>query len=153
MDPLSVAASVVGLLMAGGKIATLLQRLINKPSIAQTVGVEIDHFVVVLTRLRPFVLGASSADQSRTSMIEVQQIQIILTGCVLTVSELQAAVERLSQPTGGVGIRSRVRWALAEPTITDLVQRLRDHKCSLTLVLTVLTWCGREHPDYLLPKY
>lgn len=141
MDPLSIAASVTGLLTAGAQIASLLQRFIDAPSIAQTVGVEIHHFVVVLSQLQPFVAGSSSANQSRTSMIEVQQIQIILTGCVLTFSELQAAVAGLSKgDAGNVGIRGRVRWALAESSINQLVQRLRDHKSSLTLILTVLTW-------------
>ncbi|KAL0639064.1 hypothetical protein Q9L58_001946 [Maublancomyces gigas] len=69
-------------------------------------------------------------------MIEVQQIQIILTGCMLTFSELRAAIDSLGQRST---LRGRMRWVLAESTITELVQRLRDHKSSLTLIWTVLT--------------
>lgn len=137
MDPLSVAASVTGLLLAGAKIAVLIRTLVDAPSVVQAVGLEIHHFVVVLAQLQPFVMGSSSADHTRTSMIEVQQIQIILTGCVLTFSDLQTAIDSLGQRST---LRARVRWALAESSIKELVQRLRDHKSSLTLILTILTW-------------
>lgn len=141
MDPLSVAASITGLIVAGGQIASLIQRFLDAPSIAQTVGGEITHFVVVLSELQPYVTGSSSAHHSRTSLVDVQQIQIILTGCVLTVSELQAVVSGLSQgSTPNIGIRDRMKWLLAESNISQLVQRLRDHKSSLTLILTLLTW-------------
>lgn len=97
MDPLSVAASVTGLLLAGAKIAALLRTLVDAPSVVESVGVEINHFVVVLAQLQQFMMGSSSADPSRTSMIEVQQIQLILTGCVVTFSELQSAIDNLGQ--------------------------------------------------------
>lgn len=141
MDSLSVAASIAGLTTAGAQIISLLQGFIDAPSIAQIVGTKINHFIVGLTQLQPFVLGSSSAHQSRTSMIEIQQIQIILTGCVLTFSELQAAVNGLGKGSAGKnGKRGRLTWAMAESTITQYIQRLRDHKCFLTLILAVLTW-------------
>lgn len=147
MDPLSVAASITGLLTAGAQVASLLQGFLDAPNIAQTVVVEINYFIVVLSQLQPFVTGSSTAHQSRKSMIEVQQIQLILTGCVLTFSELQALVDGLSPASAGsIGIRGRVRWAWAESSIAQLLQRLRDHKSSLALILTVLTWCERDNP-------
>lgn len=145
MDPLSVAASVTGLIKAGALITSLVQRLLDAPSIAQSVEAEINHFVVVLSQLQPFLSGAinSIARQSRASLIDVQQIQIILTGSVLTVSELQAAVSAICQGSAKIGLRDRVKWLLAESTITQLIQRVRDHKSSLTLILTLLTWYGQ----------
>lgn len=137
MDPLSTAASIAGLLLAGGKVSGLLQSIADAPSISQIVCVEIQHFVVVLAQLQPFIMGSSSADQSRRSMMEVQRIQVILASCMLTFSELQAAIDSLGQRST---LRGRMGWVLAESSITELVQRLRDHKGSLTLILTVLTW-------------
>lgn len=137
MDLLSIAASVTGLLTASAKVAGLLQTLIDAPNVVQTVRVEINHFVVVLAQLQPYVMGSSIADQSRTSLIEVQQIQIILTGCVLTFSELQSAIDGLGHRST---FRARVRWVLAESSIKELVKQLRDHKSSLNLILTTLTW-------------
>lgn len=137
MDPLSVAASVTGLLLAGAKIAALLRTLVDAPSVIEMVGVEINHFVVVLAQLQQLMMGSSSADPSRTSMIEVQQVQLILTACVVTFSELQSVIDNLGQRSS---LRARVRWVFAESSIRELVQRVRDHKNSLTLLLTVLTW-------------
>lgn len=148
MDPLSVAASVTGLLSAGAQISSLLQGFLDAPNIALVVQVEIAHFVAVLSQLQPFVMGSSTASQSRTSMIEVQQIQIILTGSVLTFSELQLAVDGLTGSQGAtssMGMRGRVKWLFAEASITQLIQRLRDHKSSLTLILTLLTWYELDH--------
>lgn len=141
MDPLSIAASVTGLIMAGAQITSLVQRLQDAPALASAVETEISHFVVVLSQLQPFLTGASHPPTlpSRSSLIEVQQIQIILSGSVITLSELQTAVAALSHGAG-IGIRDRVRWMLAESAIAQLVQRVRDHKSSLTLILTLLTW-------------
>lgn len=124
MDPLSVTASITGLLAAGAQVVILLQRVIHAPSIPQTVGVNIQHFIGVLSQLHLFVMGETSADPSRTSMIVVQQTQIVVTGYVLTFCELHVAVDRLGQLAGKMGIRDRVKWALAEPSIRDLLQRL-----------------------------
>lgn len=132
-----MTASVAGLLLAGAKMAALLQTFVDAPSIVETITMEVHHFVAVLAQLHPFVMGSSSADQSRTSMIEVQQIQIILTGCVLNFSQLQLSINSLGQPST---LRARMRWVLAESSIKELVQRLRDHKSSLALILTILTW-------------
>lgn len=57
MDPLSITASVVGLLMAGREMGILPQPLAVTRRMAQTVGYEIHNFVVVLSQLQPFVPG------------------------------------------------------------------------------------------------
>lgn len=145
MDPLSVAASVTGLILAGGQIASLIQRLYDAPTIALAVEAETSHFVVVLSQLQPFLTGQRNtiAHPSRTSLVEVQQIQIILTGSVLTLSELQAAVGAICHGSTVISLRDRMKWLMAESNITQLIQRVRDHKSSLTLLLTLLTWYDR----------
>lgn len=145
MDPLSVSASVTGLIMAGSQIASLIQRLYDAPSIALAVETETSHFVVVLSQLQPFLTGQRTtiAHPSRTSLVEVQQIQIILTGSVLTLSELQAAVGAICHGSTSISLRDRIKWVMAESNIAQLIQRVRDHKSSLTLLLTLLTWYDR----------
>lgn len=111
MNPLSVAASITGLVLAGANITVLLRTLVDAPSVVQTVVVEMNYFVAVLAQLQQFMMGSLSADQSRASMIEVQQIQLILTGCVLTFSELQSGIDSLGDRST---FRARVRCVLAE---------------------------------------
>lgn len=148
MDPLSVAASVTGLIIAGGQIASLIQRLYDAPSIALAVETETSHFVVVLSQLQPFLTGQRNtiAHPSRASLVEVQQIQIILSGSVLTLSELQAAVGAICHGSTIISLRDRMKWMMAESNIAALIQRVRDHKSSLTLLLTLLTWYNPVSP-------
>lgn len=131
--------------MAGGQIASLIQRLFDAPSIALAVETETSHFVVVLSQLQPFLTGQQNtiAHPSRASLVEVQQIQIILTGSVLTLSELQAAVGAICHGSTTISLRDRMKWMMAESNIAQLIQRVRDHKSSLTLLLTLLTWYDR----------
>lgn len=134
--------------MAGGQIASLIQRLYDAPTIAIAVESEISHFVVVLSQLQPFLTGQRNtiAHPSRASLVEVQQIQIILTGSVLTLSELQAAVGAICHGSTIISLRDRMKWMMAESNIAALIQRVRDHKSSLTLLLTLLTWYNRVSP-------
>lgn len=138
MDPLSIAASVVGLVTAGREMSLLLQQLIDAPSTAKTVSQEIDDFVIILAQLQPFVLGSVFANPDRTQMLDVEHIQVTLFGCVVTFSELSTVVNELCP--SGRGLRGRFQWAWAGSTLAQLVQRLQSHKNSLTLILTILTW-------------
>lgn len=138
--------------MAGGQIASLIQRLYDAPSIALAAEAETSHFVVVLSQLQPFLTGQrhTIAHPSRASLVEVQQIQIILTGSVLTLSELQAAVGAICHGSTIISLRDRMKWMRAESNIAGLIQRVRDHKSSLTLLLTLLTWYNPvSHPPRL----
>lgn len=141
MDPLSVAASVTGLLLAAVQISASLQPFVagssSAPSLAQTIYYELHDFAAVLSKLQPFVLG--SAPPSRASMIDVDQLLITLTGCVCTFSELEKEVGSLKS-ADRLGVWDRVKWAWAEPTISQLVQRIQSHKLSLNLMLSIFTW-------------
>lgn len=138
MDPLSIAASVAGLLTAAAQISTLLSCIANAPTIAQTARFEMDDFASILTQLQPIVAGISRVTASRASMVEVEQLQLTLTGCVRTFSELHAEVHRLS--SARIGVRDRIKWAWAQSTIELLVRRLQSHKSTLTLMLCIITW-------------
>lgn len=140
MDPLSIAASLSGLIATGVRITSLVQRLLDAPRIALSVEAEISHFVVILSQLQPLLTDSPS-------LIDAQQIDIILNGSVLTLTELQAAMAGICQGSTGIGIRDRVRWLLAESTIAELIQRVRDHKSSLTLILTLQTWYESFSPS------
>lgn len=143
MDPLSVAASVAGLLMAGAQISSTLQNFISAPSsapsFAQNIRDELHDFGVVLSHLQLFLLGSVSPSHSGASVIDVDQLKITLTGCVFTFSELEKEVYNLgARDNARMGVRDRFRWAWSEPTIVQLIQRIQNHKLSLTLMLTIL---------------
>ena len=143
MDPLSVAASVAGLLGAAGKITTVLYGLVTKikdaPSLTRTVVTEVSDITAALGQLQAYVLGTASANPACSNLILLEQVLATLSGCVATYSELEAAVDSLNI-NADMGIFDRAMWTLKEPGLVAVVQRLQNHKSSLTLMLTILQW-------------
>ncbi|KAI9767951.1 MAG: hypothetical protein M1839_004303 [Geoglossum umbratile] len=141
MDPISVAASVVGLLTAATKISSTMQGLVSATEtsgLSQRVQHEIRDITAVVAQLQAFILGNFSPEPSRESMIDVHQVLVTLTGTVCTFSELEKEVDGLKNDTD-MRILDRAKWLWKEQNITRLCQRLQDHKSSLSLMLTILT--------------
>ena len=104
MDPLSVAASVVGLLVATAKASQVLTTFIhsvkNAPTLAEHVLLEVSSISASLAQVQGYLTGAKSGSQARTKLIMVDQIVVTLTTCVMTFSELESILMslRLNQP-------------------------------------------------------
>ncbi len=143
MDPISVAASILGLLGAATKVSEVLTTFTGSfkdaPKLAKCVITEVEDVKVCLQRLQEVFAVESSSRTSRNALVLVDQLRIVLSHCVITFSELEAAVEVLnSRRSASIG--SRLRWVTKESTISKLLQRLQASKLSLNLVLTTLTW-------------
>jgi hypothetical protein len=143
-DPLSVAASVVGLLTAGAQITKVLTQVINKardaPDNCRKMRDQVEDIRSVLNQLQMFVIGTSRASRSRTSLILVDQVIVTLAACVTTFSELDSFAQSL-QSESEMGVLDRLRWLSKEKDMKDVLQRLESHKSSLSLMMTILTWC------------
>lgn len=141
-DPLSVIASITGLIMAGIQITSTVGRFISSttgaPVLAQTISSEVHDFVRVLSSLQHIVLGPLGS-VARTSMIDVDDLIITITACICTLSDLEKEVDCLAV-NDNMSIRARLKWAWAETTILGLIARVQHHKSSLNLMLTILTW-------------
>ncbi|KAL9118558.1 MAG: hypothetical protein Q9187_004898, partial [Circinaria calcarea] len=142
MDPLSVSASIIGLLAVAAKVTVLLTVLVDSakaiPQLVQSVLTEVSDISACLGQLQAFLTGAKSASRSRTSLIMVEQVVVILAGCVSTFSELEAVAERLKteQPIRAL---EKLKWARKEGDISKILGRLQASKSSLNLILAVLT--------------
>jgi len=143
MDPLSVAASVVGLLVATAKASQVLTAFIhnvkNAPTLAEHVLLEVSSISASLAQVQGYLTGTKSGSQARTRLLMVDQIVVTLTTCVMTFSELESILMSLNvnQPQQK---RARVAWARQESSLTALLERLKWSKVSLNLILTTLTW-------------
>lgn len=139
-DPLSIAFGVVGIVAAAAQISTVLTKFtkstIGAPNQAQVVLTEVNDISEILLHLQSFLLGLDSPDSSRTSLLKVEKVVTIVSGCVLTFSELEKLLDEFK--TGGLDVLDRLKWARKEPAIMGLVQRLQNHKASLSLVLNIL---------------
>ncbi|KAL8831878.1 MAG: hypothetical protein Q9170_005105 [Blastenia crenularia] len=139
-DPLSIAAGVAGVLTAAAQISNLLIEFTknskNAPQTARIVLAEVSDISGTLAPLQSFLLGNESSDRSRTELLQIDQVITIMSGCVLTFSELEKLLDKLE--ADGKGILHRIQWAKKEKAIASLIQRLQNHKASLSLILQVL---------------
>lgn len=142
-DPLSVAAGVVGILSSGIKISTTLYNIVRRvkkaPKECQETRAEVDGIGNTLNQLQMFVLGASQATRSRTSLILVDQVVTTLAATVATFSELDLFVETLDGDEK-MGLMDKVRWTMRMESLNEILAKLRLHRSSMNLMLTILTW-------------
>lgn len=144
MDPLSITAAVIGLVTAAGKITSLLFEFTSSakeaPILARHVMGEIHAVNSIICSLQTFLWGEAS--KSREAMVKVEDLVVILTGCVFTFSELEKEIDGLKagDPIDSTVDRviMRMKWAQKEETISQLFERLKDHKSSLSLMLSIL---------------
>ena len=139
-DPLTIVAGVVGILTAAAQISTLLINFTkaskNAPSRARHIIAEVNDISGTLSHLQSFLLGNEYSDTSRTSLLKADHIVTILSGCVMTFSELEKLLDDLE--TKDMRILDSMKWARKEKDITALIQRLQNHKTSLSLMLDIL---------------
>lgn len=143
MDPLSVSASIIGILGAAAKVSSVLISFVQStkaaPKLAQTVLSEVNGLSAILTHLQTYLLGATNPSKSRASLILVEQVIVTLTESVTTFSELEDALDT-SKIDAEMGALDRVRWAMKESKISEIQGRLQSNKTSLNLMLNILQW-------------
>jgi hypothetical protein len=93
----------------------------------------------ILSQLQNFlVLRFETADKSRTALIQVDELVDVISGCVATFSEFEAALDKIAG--GDMTLVGRAKWAMwNEEKISGLIARLQRHKSSLSLLVIVLT--------------
>ncbi|MCJ1479668.1 hypothetical protein MMC13_008354 [Lambiella insularis] len=142
MDPLSISASITGLIAAAVQVSALLKHLVSNAkgasASAQSVLAEVSDIGLCLNQLQGFLLGSHEVCGSRTSLIMIDQVIVVLTNCVSIFSELEQTIEMLKteQPTKVI---DKVKWARKETVISKILGRLQASKASLNLMLTTLT--------------
>ncbi|KAF8053827.1 hypothetical protein FPV67DRAFT_1461965 [Lyophyllum atratum] len=128
-DPLSVAASVVGLITVSGKIASSSERVIT----------EMHTMELIFKRIQQFIDGASaSVDQERLSMISLHDLLALLMGCMFVYSKLEKKINAL-------GGHPDADWSLRR-TWSQV-----QHKINLTLMLNTIhcSWVPEVNPSDL----
>lgn len=139
-DPLSIAAGVIGVVTAAAQISSILinftKSTIAAPRQAQVVLTEVSHISAILSQLQSYLFGLDFPDRSRTSLLKVDKLVTVISGCVLTFSELEKLLDEFK--TEGLDVLDRLKWVRKESAIMSLIQRLQNHKASLSLVLSIL---------------
>lgn len=139
MEPLSIIASITGILMASTKVSSLLSQIQDAPSTISGILAEVGHVRIVFTALKRFTDDSIQMRGSRASLIQLDDFIVILTQTALVFSELETLVAPLSSKGGLSGWR-RLNWARQEPTALRLLNRLQRHETSLSLLLQIIQW-------------
>ena len=143
MDPISAAASIVGLLGAAAKISETLFKFITSvkgaPKLASSLLQEVSDTSACLSQLQNHLMGTNTASKSRESLLIVKQIVVALSNCVLIFSELEEMVESL-KPSDSMQLARLGQMVFKETAFKNLLTRLHNSKLSLNLMMTTLTW-------------
>lgn len=143
MDPLSVSASIVGILTAAAAVSSVITTFINDtkgaPKLAQTVLNDVNGLSAALGHLETYLLGAACASRSRPSTVLAEQLLVSSAECVATFSEFEEILGT-SKKGAEMGALDRMKWASKQSRIADIPQRLQMNTSMLTLMLTVGQW-------------
>lgn len=140
MDPLSITASITGIITAASQVSTLLGRIRDTPISVAAILTEMEHVQLVFRALQRFIDHTSTVNRQRAALVQVEDVTVILTQTVLIFSKLQALIARLSADSQHSNRFQRLRWSRIEPGINRLVNQLQRHKTSLSLLLQIIQW-------------
>ncbi|KAF2678247.1 hypothetical protein K458DRAFT_491307 [Lentithecium fluviatile CBS 122367] len=147
MDPLSVAASIVGILTAAAKVAEIVQPFVSNtksaPRLAVQIANEVNSIRIVLSSLKLVLqelLTPSAHSASRASHVQVDHIVVLFTDGVLLFSELEALLAPLRAPENRASqlqFRQRVLWATKKNDISAVISRMQLFLASLSGLLNI----------------
>jgi hypothetical protein len=144
-DPLSIAASVVGLVTVAGKISAAITSFVlgvaDVPESARAALAAVDTMRLTLASVRQLMTKLSQMPRERKEMIHVTHLVVLFREAILSLSELEAIICPASASVGETTWTwDAVKWFLQEKRITAAVQRLESHRASLSAMLNILQW-------------
>ncbi|KAF5604294.1 Rho guanine nucleotide exchange factor scd1 [Fusarium pseudocircinatum] len=158
-DPLSVAASIAGLISITVEAVKFLSPYVSAaketPQIAAHVYSEVQSTQVILMGLQSLTKDLGSVKIQHAALVGVNQVVAVLTDGVLLYSELHKELQSLwtKDAVGKVPLRGRLQWVWKESTFATLLNRLQSFKSSMTLVLMILQsdsgQTAKEHQEQL----
>jgi cell division control protein 24 len=144
-DPLSIAASIAGLISISVEAAKFLSPYVSAaketPQVAAHVFSEIQSTQVILQGLQSLTMDFAAVKAQHAAFIGVNQVVTILTDGVLLFSELQNELSSLpakDEADERISLLARLQWARKESSLNTLIVRLQSFKSSMTLVLMIL---------------
>ncbi|ORY05929.1 P-loop containing nucleoside triphosphate hydrolase protein [Clohesyomyces aquaticus] len=139
-DPLSVAASIIGILAAAGKVAETLGPIVSTmkdaDKCAAAVYAEVNTSRIILSALQTLLNDLSASPHHRRQLIQVDQLISALIDGAFIFSELEPLVLRLGTSTEKW--TTRMQWARKKDSLDSFVVRLQCFKASISVMLNIL---------------
>ncbi len=143
-DPLSIAASVAGLLSVAAKISSVITSFISTvndvPESARTALITVEGMRLTLTSVKHLIDKLSQLPKERKGMIHVRHLVVVFREAILSFSALEAIIVSPAGSEGKATGWDTVKWLLEEKNIARAVHRLESHMVSLSSMLNILQW-------------
>ena len=142
MDPLSVSASVAGLLTAAQQISSLVGNVLasrrNGSKEIDAIEGSLKTLRSILLQLQVLLLGQVTVDRKRASMILVDEIIATLAACVMAFSDIHGCLKS-TESDEQLDLFDSIRWARKKEEMAGFLRSLEAHKSSLSLIINILT--------------
>lgn len=141
-DPLSVVASLGGLIMIGTRVSFVVSSFIESinsvPAQLKILSIELSTLVRVLTDLHSILHTSSEILDSVPGLTE-SELSTVVSGCLAILVELQGLVHKYTSMTDGKLARTwkQFQWFQKEKEIDALIKGLEMYKLTLTLTLNI----------------
>lgn len=138
MDPLSIAASIAGLITISTQIVGFISKVKSKTNDElDSMSREVGAVRGVLCQIQQIVQFQSARSTKDSEWLDA--LNATLNDCGDTYLELQKALQVLS-PNAKVGaLKNRVKLVLKEKDIQEFLRKVEGYKLSLNLLLSVQT--------------
>lgn len=140
MDPLSLAASIAGLMGAAQQIYSLLELIRsskNAPSSIAQAQIEVKHFRLALGYLQRYLSRLDQITEQRKQLIGIDELIITISDAVLSFSAFESLVSELARMTR---VRAALSWFTYMKQVDEQVAKIQRHKVSLTFMCQILQW-------------
>ena len=141
-DPISIAASIVGLLTAAAKVSEVLESIIRKarraPKLIHDVLGEVSSIQKCLRQVDHY-LSSDFSDLGHARLLLVEDIRVTFSECVMVFAKLEQLLGSLNL-TQPLQASFRARWTLREHEIQRLLNRLKSSQAALHFMMTTITW-------------
>ena len=144
MEPISLAASVLGLLEASGKTISFLTSIADAPNTAANVLTECNALNAIFTQVNDFISDQGQQSTTRKSRITLNFLAAALTGCMTAFLELDRVLRSLGVPMNDSDSTNyqftfldKLKWKAKEKSIDKILRDMQMHKSSLNFMVLI----------------
>ena len=144
-DPLSIAASVAGLLAFSGTVSKSVFQFVTSikdaPEDARNLLRSLYTLNIALGQIQQNLLDPDFV--SETNDKDVEELQQCLANCTTVFSQLQEKVEECGMGVQGQHLLRKtwesVKWSFTDDIMDDLLRRIEAEKATLQLLISAFT--------------
>jgi hypothetical protein len=158
-DPLSISASIAGLISLSTVVYQTLSNFADKvdkaPKSAQEILYAVAEMRLALVSMSELVDKFSRISARRKAMVQLDHLVISLSRAVMTFTDLELFLSDWPEISSMQSSAwRRIRWAMKEDKATHLLKRLSENRMALIFILSILQrYVTIEYPYTVFPWY